>query len=244
MVMIIYGYVNLRTYYGAFGIKVHDYFSLEDYIQSNIDNLYRIVIPFFATYLAYLFIRANPIEKIDVAFSKNIMRSFSEGSKEVYSLLVLLVILVGVQFITHKVMFGYHFFSLAFTLAFPWIIIFLVSKNIIRSISEAELVSIIFAVTVLFYLYTSAIVDAGIVKEAGHNKRVEISLKKDYTEATGINEKTLSIIGLNSRYAFFYDKGRNRVYVIPYGALKSITHLDVDRNATRKSNSTDNSLKE
>ncbi|MBI5213626.1 MAG: hypothetical protein HY957_09720 [Nitrospirae bacterium] len=46
VIFLIYGFVHLKTYYGSFGIDVQDYFSLEDYLRANIDNIYKAIVPY------------------------------------------------------------------------------------------------------------------------------------------------------------------------------------------------------
>src|SRR4029453_17358025 len=41
-----YGYIYVKAYYGTFGIDVHSFFTIQDYLTENIDNIYILILPF------------------------------------------------------------------------------------------------------------------------------------------------------------------------------------------------------
>jgi hypothetical protein len=43
--LLSYGYIYVRTYYASFGIDVHSFFTIQDYLTENIDNIYTLILP-------------------------------------------------------------------------------------------------------------------------------------------------------------------------------------------------------
>ncbi|MHA1344207.1 MAG: hypothetical protein ACTSQG_09485 [Promethearchaeota archaeon] len=50
-ILLVYGFFYSKVYYNSFGIDVQDFFLIEDYLRANIDNIFKLFIPFLLTAL-------------------------------------------------------------------------------------------------------------------------------------------------------------------------------------------------
>lgn len=223
-VLLTYGYVYLSTYYGHFGIDVRNHFSIQDYLSANVDNIYKLVLPF------------------SIAFAFGALPGFLRGKTgdsrkrrwdDILAYVLIAVLLIGgiVKTYITKSPSRYWFFWFA-TMAIwvelaGWILAKVKKLFIDDHSSLTTMVTVSFIVVFLpitfATLYFNAKMEASkIVEYKKSDKNIEVYFDDGFLDQPAEDARQLIFIGSNSTCIFLYDARTGSTYAIPANKAKGM----------------------
>jgi len=215
-IFLLTGYLYNRFYLGHFGIEVSHFFTISDYISSSIDKIYIACIASIIGIFTYVGGMLSRI-KNEVKFSQ-----YESEYKASDSYIVILV--VGISFLTvwsfYKGVPG-KFGLLSMLILFVLMGIYHrlpVEKLIKNSIYVSIIcVAIIYFCVHIFWDVTKNIEKTSHMKPENLNKYT-FSFKKPGSNCFN----KLIFLSANSNYIFFYDKEKNKSYIMPKNEIAII----------------------
>jgi hypothetical protein len=229
VLLLTYAYFYLRNYYIAFGIEVHNFFSVEDYLRASIEYIFKLFFPLvISLYLGMTLAIAEPDStapskkkgKMDTITPYFIMIAFT-------SLGLLLTFLKENPMKVQRFQL-FNFAAMAFWFEFHDKILpkrftdFLIKKTNLWVFG-----TIVFIFPLSFnYLYWNAKFNSAKIIESEAPSKIQIAFKENsikILDEKGVDPKQLLLIGSNSAYFFFYDKCKKSTYILPVGTVENFT---------------------
>jgi hypothetical protein len=228
---LLAGYFYLVNYYRYFGIEVHKYFSINDYLMASVDKSTTIaLIVVFSCILLEYTIRRDKIS------TKYYYKSLIFKGKYVIDKFLLIAIILQILMLIIIKVFKPETHSIQY---FIYLIMFMIIrceadnlfhgtnyfKNMIIKISSVYMyyaIAFIIPYTLLF-LYVTAKINASHIAEIGNDKEITIRMSEDNDKSI-IEYNDLTIIGSNSAYYFLYDKKLKKATIVPIKSIKNIIY--------------------
>jgi hypothetical protein len=210
-IFVLTGFVYNFLFFRFFGIRVENFFTLQDYLASSIEKIYLIIISIlFATISSY--IARYIIREQKKLLSHRIIAAL------LYCMPVVMTTGGIFMLVRYKEPFGYFLLSFAIFIVGDFFLFRIVFKGDHDSYSRC------FSFTVLiFYLlliFSVVVYDRDtVLTEPMHSLT---HYKVHFTRSIRINESDCIVLEANSNYFFFYDKKLNRAYVVPKDGISYI----------------------
>ena len=217
---LLSGYFYLYFYYSSFGVEIHNFFSIEDYLRARIGEIVSLLINIVIMFVFYYIDskereqshgkRLVPSDKfIDILFWVNII--------------FYLIAFICVKYFIKPPDRNLELITLWLLLIFSYVkIIIKIGKtnwfrNVTHSIPILLLISIFFFIpSLLLNIYFTAKIESELVINGNELRKILVELN-DGTKFESY------LIGVNSNYYFFYDRSLNMVNIIPTGRTKNIS---------------------
>jgi hypothetical protein len=214
-IFILTGFLYNFIYFRFFGVRVEQFFTLQDYLAASIEKIYLIILAIlFATvsgYVARYFIQ----KKQKLLHHRIIVIAL-------YCFPVIIFITGILMLIWRNEPLGYFILSFAVYISSD----FFLFKFIFRSNHDSY--SRYFYITVfIFYVlltFSTAIYDRdSVMSKPVHSLK---NYKVHFTGNISINSDECIVLEANSNFFFFYDKQLNKSYVIP---KEGISYIEANR---------------
>ncbi len=210
-IFIFTGFIYNFFFFRLFHIKVEQFFTLQDYLNSSIEKVYLIIIALlFAMISSYL--------------ARYIMREKQKFRHHRYVVILLYCIPVAI-FITGMIMLiqynrpsGYYLMSFAIYASGDFVLFKIIFKGNHDSYSRY----FYFTVFIFYILLIMSTVihdrDAALHEPMHSLKNYRVHFVRD----VNINPDNCIILEANSSYFFFYDESLSKAYVIPKDGISYI----------------------
>ncbi len=242
----------MNAFYGDFGISIQNYFTLEDYIRSNIDNIYKAIIPVALSMIIgvamskdlQIELIENDILLVQIDNLKNddqkkdiicqltkekdaLIESTKRQSKydKIFYYSSVLALLITTVFFYYKKFPRYLDFAyFSFLLMWPPLIHKLLPKHVFRAIAKKGIILYI----TLFTLFPFTI--GSIYYHAKHESNIIKAGKGKIVRIIVENNGNISpvdnmtLLGTSSRYAFLYNNQDNTIKILPHQRIIEYTY--------------------
>jgi hypothetical protein len=210
-IFIFTGFIYNYFFFRLFHIKVEQFFTLQDYLNSSIEKVYLIIIALlFAMISSYL--------------ARYIMREKQKFRHHRYVVMLLYCIPVAI-FITGMIMLihynrpsGYYLMSFAIYASGDFILFKIIFKGNHDSYSRYFYFTV-FIFYVLLIISTVTYDRDYALHEPMHSLK---NYRVHFVRDVNINPDNCIILEANSSYFFFYDESLNKAYVIPKDGISYI----------------------
>ncbi len=210
-IFILTGFVYNFFFFRFFGIRVENFFTLQDYLASSIEKIYLIIISIiFATissHVARYIIRARK-----QLLAHRILTAL------LYSIPVLLAAGGMLLLLRYQAPSGYFLLSFAIFIAGD----FFLFRIVFRGNHESYSRYFYFTVLIFYLLLIFSVVVYDRDTVLTEPMRSLSHYKVHFTRDIKVNEKDCIVLESNSNFFFFYDKKLNRAYVVPKDGISYI----------------------
>ena len=244
VLLIIIGFLNLRIYFGRFGININNYTSTSEIILSSVDKLlFVLFIMFFQIsiwlyFFDYLF--AYSLEKTVKDGDQIALKKYDETISRFVtnkSLLIFFVVLgCGsiISIILRSIFPSFYFFKILeeffttnFWMAGCFYFFFLQATRKLWEILKknedynAKVITtfIIFLAVIITTIWWTNYLQFNKVRKYGNNERLEIILNDSLTIKP---TDTIRYVGRTENYVFFWNKITHQTDIYPAGEIKKI----------------------
>lgn len=215
-----YGFLYSKYYYENFGIRVQDFFSIQDYMRANVDNLYGLIVFFGLNYILGFFYSLD-----STATHRSAKEEKTKNVSYFINLALSVILFLIFTFIWRA---PGRYLAFGFVAMLLWARYFdkILPNSLLKMFVEKSIwlfVTIFVSLPCFFiYLYVYAKYDAISIIESKSPIKKEVKFKEDFSKQTQIDSKNLVIIGSNSQYFFFYDRENKLTHVIPLGSIENV----------------------
>ncbi len=210
-IFVLTGFVYNFLFFRFFGIRVENFFTLQDYLASSIEKIYLIIISIlFATISSY-------IARYIIHEQKKLLSHWIIASL-LYCIPVIMTTGGIIMLVDYKEPFGYFLLSFAIFIVGD----FFLFKIVFRGDHDSYSRYFSFTVLVFYLLLILSVVVYDrdtVLTEPMHSLT---HYKVHFTRSIKINESDCIVLEANSNFFFFYDKKLNRAYVVPKDGISYI----------------------
>jgi hypothetical protein len=214
-IFIFTGFIYNFFFFRLFNIKVEQFFTLQDYLNSSIEKVYLIVIAlFFAVISSHL--------------ARYIMREKQKFRHHRFVILLLycipvIIFIVGLLILTqYSKPSGYFLMSFAVYVIGDFVLFKIVFKGNHDSYSRYFYFTV-FVFYVLLIISTIIYDRNAVLHEPMHSLK---NYRVHFVRDVNINPANCIILEANSSYFFFYNESLNKAYVIP---KEGISYIESNR---------------
>jgi hypothetical protein len=210
-IFILTGFVYNHFFLGFFGIRVENFFTLQDYLASSIEKIYLIIISLLFATLSSL------LARLIIGSRKHIL-----PHRILTALLYLIPLAMTaggmVMLVSYHQPYGYFMLSFAVFIAGDFFLFRIVFKGNHGSYSRYFYLTVF--IFYLLLIISVVVYDRdSVLTEPMHSLS---HYKVHFTRDIKIHEKDCIVLEANSNYFFFYDKKLKRAYVVPRDGISYI----------------------
>jgi hypothetical protein len=251
LILLICGYVDVKTYYGYFGINISGYISSSEILTASLDNLKIVIISLliqlfiWLSFFNYLFNYTvedvnlywqNKAKPKEYAQQLSMVRLFESKRMKIFVFLIILLLALSIVI---KLIFPKSIFAIQLSLFMGitlWIFMciylafFTVTKPMWDKLKKQKrydpklLISFIVFIPILvitIWVKNIAFV-ANNIRKYGNSERIELRLQNDSVISTN---DSVRYLGRTENYVFFWNKNTWTSKIYPSGQVKEITNF-------------------
>jgi hypothetical protein len=210
-IFILTGFVYNFLFFRFFGIRVENFFTLQDYLASSIEKIYLIIISIlFATISSH--VARYIIREQNKFLSHRIIAAL------LYCIPAVMTAGGILMLVRYKEPSGYFLLSFAIFIAGDFFLFRIVFRGDHGSYSRYFYFTVL--IFYLLLIFSAVIYERDYV--LSEPMRSLTRYKVQFTRNIKINERDCIVLEANSSYFFFYDKKQNRAYVVPKDGISYI----------------------
>jgi hypothetical protein len=210
-IFILTGFVYNYFFLGFFGIRVENFFTLQDYLASSIEKIYLIIISLFFATISSL------VARLIIGRRKHML---SHRLLATLLYLIPLAMTAGgiLMLVRYHEPFGYFMLSFAIFIAGDFFLFRIVFKGNHGSYSRYFYLTVFIFYLLLIVSVVNYDRDTVLTEPMHSLSRYKVHFTRDIR----INEKDCIVLEANSNYFFFFDKKLYRAYVVPKDGISYI----------------------